>query len=150
MLRIIVLLILITTSIFGLTGNVVKVVDGDTIHVMTSTANTVKIRLENIDAPETGQEHSKESKIFLSNMVLNRSVSVNVTSTDFYGRSIGVVYLSSKNVNLEMVKYGHAWWFKAYSKDTNYQTLESTAKLNGYGLWSDPNPIPPWEYRKRK
>ena len=46
-----------------------------------------------------------------------------------------------------MVKLGMAWHFKKYSDDMSYDDLEREAREAKVGLWSDPNPIAPWDYR---
>ncbi len=45
----------LTASADILTGKVVKVADGDTITVLDTTNTQHRIRLQGIDAPETGQ-----------------------------------------------------------------------------------------------
>ena len=51
-----------------LTGKVIAVTDGDTINVLVN-EETVKVRLEGIDAPESGQSYGKKSKEALAEMV---------------------------------------------------------------------------------
>ena len=53
-----------------------------------------------------------------------------------------------RNLNREIVKAGFAWWFRKYApKDTELEALESEARAARRGLWADPRPVPPWEYR---
>jgi hypothetical protein len=53
------------------------------------------------------------------------------------------------NLNQEMVKRGMAWWYREYAKDSKtLSKLESEALQAGRGLWSQANPIPPWEFRR--
>ena len=49
-----------------------------------------------------------------------------------------------------MVQDGLAWHYKQYSKDDKMAKAEVEARESKKGLWSDPNPVPPWEYRKKK
>ena len=93
---------------------VVRVTDGDTIKVVNN-GKASTIRLVGIDAPETskkknqpGQPFSRKSTKYLASLVLNKSVEVKSYSTDRYGRTLGVVFVGEKNVNLEMVKAGLA------------------------------------------
>jgi len=51
------------------------------------------------------------------------------------------------DVNRELVAQGYAWLYK-YSDDAELLELEAKAKEKGLGLWADPNPIPPWEWRR--
>ncbi len=67
---------------------------------------------------------------------------------DRYGRIVGRVYVDGINVNRELVAQGYAWVYRRYSNDAELLELESGAKQKGLGLWADPNPIPPWEWRR--
>jgi endonuclease YncB( thermonuclease family) len=55
------------------------------------------------------------------------------------------------NVNQELVKQGWCWWYRKYVPgDTVLERLENEAREERKGLWVDPQPVPPWEWRKRK
>ena len=93
---------------------VTRVVDGDTIKI-SGNGGTVTVRLVGIDAPETskrknepGQPVSRKATKHFASLVLNKSVTVESYGTDRYGRTLGVVFVNGKNVNLEMVKVGLA------------------------------------------
>ena len=64
--------------------------------------------------------------------------------------------LNDRDMNLEQVRAGMAWHYKKYQKEQTptdrelYSKAEIDAKNAGRGLWYDPEPVPPWEYRKRK
>jgi hypothetical protein len=58
-----------------------------------------------------------------------------------------VILSDGTNVSRELVKAGLAWWYRQYSKDEALAALELEAHEAKRGLWSDPNPIPPWELR---
>lgn len=49
-----------------------------------------------------------------------------------------------------MVQAGYAWHYKAYSKDKRFALAEQQARQKKTGLWSDKNPIAPWDYRRGK
>jgi len=50
-----------------------------------------------------------------------------------------------------MVREGLAWWYRRYApKDTTLERLEADAKQEGRGLWSEHDPVPPWEWRSAK
>ena len=108
-----------------------------------------KIRFEHIDAPEVNpsQFYGVTARDALRALVLNKSVTVQVSGKDKYGRNLGVVNLGQTNINLEMVAKGHAWHYKAYSKVQQYATAETQARQAKIGLWAQPNPIPPWDFR---
>ena len=100
-----------------LTGTVSSVYDGDTLTLKDSMGTDHKIRFEHIDAPEVSpsQFYGITSRDALRTLVLNKSVTAQVSGKDKYGRNLGVVYLGQTNINLEMVAKGHAWHYKAHN-----------------------------------
>jgi micrococcal nuclease len=69
-------------------------------------------------------------------------------TVDRYGRIVGRVYVDGPDVIAVLVRGGYAWVYRKYSQDEELLKLEAQAKEKGLGLWADPNPIPPWEWRK--
>ena len=127
-------------------GKVVGVTDGDTLTLRTET-ETLRVRLEAIDTPE----HGTKAKQALSDMVFGQSVTIESSGKDRYGRTLGTVFSQSKgNVNAELIRMGMAWHYRQYSQSTALQGFEDYARENKIGLWTDPNPIPPWEWRRGK
>jgi endonuclease YncB( thermonuclease family) len=62
-----------------------------------------------------------------------------------------VILLDGTNVNHELVKDGWCWWYRKYApRDTVLEGFEKEAREARKGLWADPQPVPPWEWRKRK
>lgn len=129
------------------TGLVARVVDGDTIAVMRG-KEPVKVRLEGIDAPETGQPFGTKAKQALSEKIASQTVTIKVTGKDRYGRTLGTVWLGRRDINLEMVAEGWAWHFKRYSKDKALADAETQARAKKSGLWADAHPIAPWDWRR--
>lgn len=158
MLRLTLLLILLTLPCQGfaasITGKVVKVSDGDTIQVLDA-GKAVKIRLAEIDCPETshgakkpGQPYGQAAKKFALDLVAGKTVRVDVITRDRYGRVVGKVVLDDgSTLNKRLVGAGLAWVYRRYAKDPALYDLEAEAKAARLGLWSDPNPVPPWEWR---
>jgi endonuclease YncB( thermonuclease family) len=134
-----------------LIGTVSYVSDGDTLHLKTSTGK-YKIRFFGVDAPESTQEYGLEAKSFVLDRVLRKQVKIEVTDTDRYGRKIGKIYYGNgKYLNEELVRTGNAWWYRYYAKgEIALKRAEKYAKANKRGLWSQTNPVAPWEYRKAK
>ncbi len=69
---------------------------------------------------------------------------------DRYGRTLRTVYVDGTSVNRELVRNGFAWHFKRYSKDKELDALEAQARRQRLGLWRDPHPVSPWEFRKHE
>ena len=144
------LLLAITTALIAdeLRGKVVSIADGDTITVLDENKKQNKVRLNGIDAPEKKQAFGAKGKARLGELVAGKDVVVEWKEKDKYGGIVGQVYQGSLDVNLQMVKEGLAWHYKKYSKATDLGKAEAEAKAGKKGLWADPNPVPPWEFRK--
>ena len=136
-----------------ITGKVVGVSDGDTITVLDVAKVQHKIRLVGIDAPEKAQAFGQRSKENLSNLVFAKQVIVESDKVDKYGRSVGKVMVEGKDANLEQIRSGFAWHYKEYQKEQSaadrmaYADAETSARAKKAGLWIEPNPMPPWEWR---
>ena len=148
-----------------LTGKVVAVSDGDTVTVLDADRNQHKIRLMGIDAPEKAQAYGQKSKQHLSGLVFGREVLVEWHKRDRYQRIVGKVFVAppgcatcDKNVDasLDQIQAGMAWWYRKYAKEQSvedrlsYDAAEAEARNRGIGLWRDPDPMPPWDYRHKR
>jgi endonuclease YncB( thermonuclease family) len=132
-----------------LVGRVVGVTDGDTITVLTDSKERVKVRLTEIDAPESGQPWGQRAKEALSALVFSQRVHVIYNGRDQYGRTLGRVYVADKDVNAEMVREGSAWAYRQYLTDRSFLSIEAEARAAKRGLWSlsTQQTVPPWEWR---
>jgi endonuclease YncB( thermonuclease family) len=139
-----------------LAGRVVGIADGDTISVLDSGKTQHRVRLAGIDAPEKGQPFGTRSRENLSKWVHRRDVIVEWHKKDRYGRLVGVVLVDGHDVNLEQVRAGFAWWYRDYAKEQTpkdrevYEMAEKAAKEQYLGLWADPKPVAPWEWRRHQ
>lgn len=140
----ILLLLFFTIPLFAISGQVIKISDGDTITILTQQREQVKVRLYGIDAPEKKQPYGQKSKQFLSNLIAGRSVEIQEKGKDRYKRVLGIVYLDGQDINEQMVLNGYAWAYVKYSKI--YAKQELKARSQNLGLWRD-KPIPPWVFR---
>lgn len=133
------------------TGPVVSILDGDTIKVLHNN-RAERIRLNGIDCPEKGQAFGKRAKQAASALVFGKEVTLQTHGKDKYARTIADVLLpDGTNVNHELVKEGWCWWYRKYAPgNVILEELERRARGAGLGLWADPAPIPPWEWRKGK
>ena len=148
-LTILTLLLAFTASAFEFTGKVVSVADGDTITVLYG-KKEYKIRFQHIDCPESSQAFGTKAKQVLSNKVFGKTVTVRWTEKDRYERILGDVYIGKRRINAEMVQEGMAWHYKFFSKDATIAAAQTKAKAGKVGLWSQPDPVAPWEFRRKK
>jgi micrococcal nuclease len=136
---------------WGFNGKVVAVTDGDTIRVLHD-GTVTKVRLANIDAPEHNQAFGTKAKQFTSTYVFGKTVEVDEQGVDRYGRTIGEVIPPDNllDLNHALVANGLAWIYGKYCHDASFYPLESNARSKHLGLWADPAPIPPWEFRHQE
>ena len=127
---------------------VVSVHDGDTITGLGESKIQYKIRLDAIDAPELGQPFGQASKKALSEKVFGKDVVVIPKTKDKYGRTVGHILIDGRDVNLLMLEEGMAWHYKHYDHNARLARAEEEARAAKKGLWSDGDPVPPWEWRK--
>jgi endonuclease YncB( thermonuclease family) len=136
-----------------LEGRVVGVRDGDTLDLLTTTNVQVRVRLAGIDAPELGQAYGNAAKRALSALAYNRMARVEWSKKDDYGRVVGKVRVRDADVNLQMIRQGLAWHYRAYAAEQSaadrkrYAAAEVAARAQPIGLWQDPQPVAPWLFR---
>ena len=132
------------------TARVVTVHEGDrlTIH---HDGRSETIYLRDIDCPELKQSYGKQAKHATAAFVGNREIVVQGLTRDKQGRTSAEVLLpNGQNVGRELVKEGLAWWQSSGSGDRRLGELEELARAERKGLWSEPNPVPPWKWKATK
>lgn len=132
-------------------GKVIGVKDGDTIDILYE-GEKLTIRFAHIDCPEKNQPYGQAAKKFVSDKCFGQEVTIEHSNQyDRNKRLIGeVITASGENLNKSLVQQGLAWHFKKYSTNQEYADLEIQARKQKIGLWSEPNPIAPWEWRKKR
>jgi endonuclease YncB( thermonuclease family) len=141
-------LIALTANVFAEPVKVVKVIDGDTVWVERAGSVAIKVRLRYIDAPESCQPYGDKSTKTMSDIALGRQADLKITGRS-YDRYVGALTVNGADVATMMVQTGNAWVYRSgVSKKSPLRALEDTAKANKFGLWRDPSPVPPWEFRK--
>ena len=131
------------------TSTVLSVTDGDTLTVLVN-GTKEKVRLHGIDCPETDQPFGNQATQLAKQLVLEKAVTVTDFGHDKYRRMLGEVVLPDGRVlNRELVREGFCWWYRKYAAgDTTLERFETEAREAKRGLWAEPNPMPPWEWRK--
>ena len=115
-----------------------------------------KIRLSGIDSPEKKQPFGQHCKQSLSALAYGRTVAVESNKLDRYGRVIGKVLVDGEDANLEQVRRGCGWHYKKYQNEQvlddrlAYNAAEESARAGRVGLWTDRDPVAPWEGRKAR
>jgi len=132
-------------------GKVIGITDGDTLGILDDTKTQHKIRLQGIDAPESGQAYATKARKALANKVFQKDVRIEWREKDRYGRILGQVFLTENGttrwINRELIEEGWAWHYKKYNTSEVLAQAEHKARGARLGLWQDENPTPPWTYR---
>jgi len=129
-----------------------RVIDGDTLEIAGR-----HVRLEGIDAPETGQACGRRfigtwscgtaATNALHGLVSGHQVSCESRGTDKYDRMLGICFVDGRDINAEMVREGFAWAFVKYSK--TYVQQEAEARALHVGIWQGESE-PAWVYREKR
>ncbi len=132
------------------TARVVKVVDGDTLHVLLN-GKREKIRLYGIDAPENNQPYGAQATAYLSKLQ-GHTVDIQVLDTDRYKRLVALVSVDGVFVQSDLIAHGFSWVYPRHCKQVichEWREQEQRARAQREGLWRGENPIPPWQWRRR-
>jgi endonuclease YncB( thermonuclease family) len=129
-----------------------RVIDGDTLEIAGR-----HVRLEGIDAPESGQTCGRRligswrcgsaAADALAKLVAKRRVSCESRGNDKYDRMLGICFVDGRDINAEMVREGYAWAFVKYSQ--TYVKQEAEARVARVGIWQG-DAEPAWVYREKR
>jgi endonuclease YncB( thermonuclease family) len=137
-------------QVYAFTGEVVGVPSGDTIEILHN-GKAQRFRLYGIDCPVKGQPYDNSARETILMLSFALDVTLQTHGKDQQGRILAEVVLADKtNVNKKLVKEGLCWWDRQHApENTILEELEAEARRTETGLWVDPSPVPPWEWRKR-
>jgi micrococcal nuclease len=148
----------------GRAFTVVRVVDGDTLHIDASDhgSSMTKVRLLGIDAPEmAGPENAparfaREASAFLRGLALGKTVTLYLDedgrARGTYGRLLAYLALPDGrflNETLLVGGYAYADWRFDHGYYQRYRRLESTARALNKGLWAQVHREDWPEWRRR-
>ncbi|MBQ3892921.1 MAG: thermonuclease family protein [Desulfovibrio sp.] len=133
-----------------------RVADGDTLELRDPRGGTLRVRLYGIDAPEGRQSFGNESRANMQRIAKGRKVRIKRLYTDNFQRAVAIVYLCDNNridalsLNERQIQDGMAWVYDFFctSQECNtWKFEEAMAKTRRIGLWKNPAPVPPWQWR---
>lgn len=137
-------------------ARVVVVQDGDTVDVADASGRRHRIRFFGVDAPEIAhdgrpaQPGGVEASTWVSARISGRSVLVEIVDHDRWGREVGRVFVDGEDLNLALLQAGWGWAYRQYLREpfrAPYIAAEEAARREGRGIWSDPSPVAPWDWR---
>lgn len=130
-------------------GSVVNVIDGNSLHIRDDiSGEEITVGLYGVDSPELQQEHGVEAKSYLASKVIGKSITFKLNSKKYAFRAM--VWVDKANVNIMMVKYGHAMKFLDFEDEYSdaFIRAEINAKVARLGIWSYSSPpYPAWKRR---
>lgn len=129
-------------------AQVTEIFDGDQLTLMED-GKTVKLRLALIDAPELDQPYGEAARQALVKLCLGKKATYRLGKRVIEGRMTAMVYCDEKEANRSQIKQGFAWIDPEQDVEPGYKLLQEWIFEGRYGLWRDPKPVPPWEWRKR-
>lgn len=139
-------------SAASLSGKVTEVVDGGSF-AMVSLNHPLKVKLIGVAAPDQSQSYAGLSRQHLSDLVLDKFVTVRFSALDG-GFLVAQVQAGEMDVNAQMIRDGGAWYNQADERLLNeaerqvYAKSQDAARGERRGLWQDESPVSPWEFRK--
>lgn len=132
---------------------VVGISDGDTIKARCGDPGSYRqevVRLAEIDAPEKRQPFGQRSRASLAALCFGAWATITPQTKDRYGRTVARLECRGQDASSEQVRRGMAWVFTRYSSDASLPPLEAAARAGRVGLWVDPAPVAPWNWRAQR
>jgi micrococcal nuclease len=133
-------------------GIVIQVTDGDTLRVRSlgssSKADSLRIRIDGIDAPESCQQYGVKSAAALNKLLISKQVTVSSKRFDDYGRDVARITFNNIDVGGWMVQNGHAWSYHHRFSAGPYGLEEKSAAREKLGLFADASAINPKIFRR--
>jgi endonuclease YncB( thermonuclease family) len=142
-------LLLIPAPLIAWEGKVVEVIDGDSIVVLQENRR-VHVQLAAIDCPEMNQPWGEKARQLTAYLTFGNQVIVWPAYEDSDGQYFAFVFTEDINLNKALLRAGLAWHYRKYSRDPLLTALEMEARAAKKGLWSDPKPVAPWEFREQR
>jgi len=138
----------------------IAVADGHTLTVLHD-GKKERVRLYGIESPHMRQDFGERARGFTSALVTQKIAEIEPVAldrqgriTDRFGLTVALVYVEGRIcLNEELLLAGLAWVHRQSCTRPEcraWHELEKRAKRQRLGLWSLPNPIPPWEFRPNR
>ena len=132
-------------------AKVVRVLDGDTIEIQQN-VRTQRVRIWGIDTPEWDQPYGARASRFTRSRLTGKEVHVIPKDVDKYGRIVAMITVDDINIGEELIESGLAWVHVHYCNQpicNDWRRLQKRASFEHRGLWHDPYPVAPWQWKKK-
>lgn len=137
----------------NIAGQVIGVIDGDTVTLQNMHQQQHLIRIAGIDAPELAQDFGQQARASLSRLALNQQSSADCQKPNLNRIKICALTIGGKDIGAAQISNGMAWWYQQNAEalsvqtQTDYRQAEFNAKIHRLGFWNGKNPTPPWVWR---
>ena len=142
-----------TTLPYEFRGKIFRIWGGDYFDIRTGQLLHY-VCLQGIDSPKPGQPFYIKAREELKRIIGDQELRVIVTRLDDSKVAFAKVWIPGSSsdqpevdVGLEMLRRGFGWFDgNEFEGDREYQAAQASAQAAKLGLWSQPNPMPPWEF----
>ncbi len=129
-------------------STVLEIIDGDSVVLKDYDATMARLHLDGVDAPELSQPFGPEARDFLTRLLMRKLVTVRVRVRPTLTREgLARVELHGSDVSSALIRNGMAWYCARFTEDRELDQAAKEARKTRVGLWSGPNPTPPWQHR---
>ena len=135
----------------GVLGNVVHVIDGDTVRFVAAgePGRPITVRLDGIDAPEICQPWGPQAREALQDLVRDTTVRLVVKGHDDHGRTLGQLWVGDVDVGERLVRDGQAWSYRYQHNRGPFVAQERMAQALRRGLHATEGAVMPRDFRRR-
>ena len=135
-------------------AKVIAMFNGEEFTALANDGKLMPVKLYGIYCPAFKQPFAQQAAQTTADAVLGKQVEITVIGTDASGNMLSVVKYGSGRVLQEtLLSYGMAWVYNpecTIGACYRWVASQGNAKARRSGLWSDSNPIPPWEWRRQQ
>lgn len=131
------------------TGKVLAVQDSDNITIMNN-GSAVSVRLYCIACPAQGQDYSPQAIKYLQDLMVGQNADVQVKWQDYSKHQVSKVKINGNDVGAQIAGAGLAWYDDRVYQDGEVSAGEIQAQSQKLCIWSQPNPVAPWEFLTQK
>lgn len=130
-------------------AQVVEVHSGDSLTVL-SNGRPVTLQLARIDAPELDQPFGDASRRSLEDLCKGKAAEYVIVKSRTKKKREALVTCEDVDASRAQLKRGMAWLVPHPDTDPGYTLIQDFVWRDKVGLWKDPDPVPPWEWKGGK
>ncbi|MGV8120828.1 MAG: thermonuclease family protein [Candidatus Xenobiia bacterium LiM19] len=147
-----IIIMFLTSSVYAqdFSGKVLAVTDSNNISILNNSGSAVTVRLYCIACPAQGQPYYKDAVQYLQNLIVGKNVDVDVKWQDYDNKQVSKISLNGSDVGAQIAGAGLAWYDSKVYQDGDVAAAVAQAQSKKTAIWSQPNPVAPWDYLSNK